>query len=406
MWRSLVLLGLAACSFGGNPVADDVADDTPPIDAPPGTDGDLIDADPADPDAPIDAFVPLDFVDHLPSSVEDLLTGGGVWDASSPVSIDTTTGTVDPNPGDGVIVVADAPQDDPGSPHVMVIQAASVELSNNLTIVGDKPLVIVATTTILISDEVDASATSLVAGPGGFGSELGPGAGVSGDDGTLSADSGGSGGAYGGNGGKGGNADGVVGPSLNINTYGGAEVLTGGSGGGRGSPNPCGLTTPIVGGAGGGALQLSARTSIELTGSIDVGGGGGGRGKDCGGVNGGSGGGGGSGGMLYLQSPVFLGGAILGANGGGGGGGSSDGGATMGGPGTNATAAAGGLGGGGSGDGGGGGGGASGTADGGAGADRSGINDNAGGGGGGTGRIYCKGGSCASFTASPAATPL
>jgi hypothetical protein len=81
------------------------------------------------------------------------------------------------------------------------------------------------------------------------------------------------------------------------------------------------------GGAGGGALQLSARVAVHVSsthaliyGLVNVGGGGGGRG--CGGDTiSGSGAGGGSGGALLVEAPTIDVSGILGASGGGGGGG-------------------------------------------------------------------------------------
>jgi hypothetical protein len=376
-----ILCLLAACSFKGANQGDDV----PMIDAPPNADGP--DAPPSAFDAEIDG-APLDEVAHLNANTEAMLTSTTPWMISASTSIDTTTGDISPSPPGGVIVLDDVAQTGAG-PNVMVIQAGAIMISATVTVVGDKPLILVADN-ITVSAVFDVSAENDIPGPGGFLPGMGPGPGIGagepGDNGNNRSDSGGSGGSHGSRGGDGGNGDSITG-EMSGTVYGTRDVLVGGAGGGEGSPSGCVLD----GGAGGGALQLTAKLVLTITAAINAGGGGGQRGKNCGGGDGGSGGGGGAGGMIYLQSPSMLGGvAALGANGGGGGGGADDDGTPAGGPGLDAPSGLGGGGGTGGGEGGGGGGGASGTADGADGTDRSGTDDNGGGGGGGVGHIYYK----------------
>ena len=93
-----------------------------------------------------------------------------------------------------------------------------------------------------------------------------------------------------------------------------SRTLIGGSGGSSpGRPGAC----TVHGGAGGGALQLSART-LTFTGEIDASGGGGAGGIACG-SNGTGGAGGGAGGVVFLDIAELHGNGVIGANGGAGG---------------------------------------------------------------------------------------
>jgi hypothetical protein len=203
--------------------------------------------------------------------------------------------------------------------------------ANFVRIVGSRPLVIVAATTISIDDLIDANGKSSQPGPGG--SAPGLVSNVAAGDGAAgiangSGDSGGGGGGGREAGGLGGHGqDGAI-----PNSNGGIAVLAaqskllgGGAGGSSTIDDGC-PADPIdrFGGAGGGALQLFAVDSVtvSMNGAINVGGGGGSGGAKCDGGNlYTSGAGGGGGGMIYVQSKTFAlkTGGKLAANGGGGG---------------------------------------------------------------------------------------
>ncbi len=180
---------------------------------------------------------------------------------------------------------------------------------------------------------------------------------------------GGGGGSYGGNGGRGGEGENNVENEKNEVAAGGnggdscdsspgLQPLRAGSGGGTGGDTDGFLVGGWPGGGGGGALQISARDFINLSGSIFANGGDGGENpvfRDNGG-----GGGGGSGGAILLEAPMLMfNGSIEVRGGNGGTGGAGPGGS----------------------------GGAGAEIDGSDGADRQGSDESGGGGGGGGGRV-------------------
>ena len=215
---------------------------------------------------------------------------------------------------------------------VLKVDELRVERDSRLRAGGDLPLIILARGEVLIEGTIDVSARGILAGPGGFeggnrgrldGEGLAPGLG-GGERRAFFDDnhSGGGGGGLCGTGGAGGNAGelpGGAGGGAVSSTW-ELEPLLGGSGGGTGRPNDFPEDEGFAfGGGGGGGVQISARGSIRLRGSI-VAGGGGGRGGDDAGDELGSGGGGGSGGAVLLEAPSveFDGGSIRAAGGGGG----------------------------------------------------------------------------------------
>jgi hypothetical protein len=215
------------------------------------------------------------------------------------------------------------------SPSVAILAVSSWKIDKNVSIRGTRALVVVVAHDVTIDGNVDAAAELDKPGPGGALPASGPGTG--GVPTSTSAEKGGGGGAgYATAGAKGeaggAQAGGQPGPVYGIRP---GDFL-GGSGGADGAgtcPNGDGH-----GGAGGGALQISAGGIIAVRGPASVNaGGGGGRG----GCIGTSGGGGGSGGMIFFEA---LGGisvvGTLAANGGGGGGGGGDMAAPSSGPGT------------------------------------------------------------------------
>lgn len=285
---------------------------------------------------------------------------------------------------------------------VFIMQSLTVDASVVISVVGARPLVIVALDGSTIGGTIDlrGPCTTNVPGPGGFSggaasaSPVGAGAG---EGGGANIGRGGGGGGHGSTGGTAGNGAAGMAPQGGV-AFGDATITTlvGGGGGGGGGDAAVGG----VGGGGGGAIQIVANGPIviEQTAVINAGG--------CGGKvapGNGSGGGGGAGGTILLEGTSVVIGGILAVNGGGGSAGDDQGN-----PGTNALAsrqaAAGGTGAQGNGGAGG-----AGTSLGGGAATTAG--NNAGGGGGAVGRIRVntRTGSAtteAGFVMSPAFTDL
>ena len=231
------------------------------------------------------------------------------------------TGTFGPSTPPPMTYVTKTLHQRNGGPDVLVLytSAFTLEAGATLDVTGDKSLVIASDSTITIDGALDASSQT----GGSAGPSKGPGAsyagcttvGGSGGDGNGGGDGGGGGGgALGAGGGPGGDVNGAPGGSA------GAFMpvpgfIRAGCAGGKGGK------TGGKGGEGGGAIELAARGSIVVTGSINAGGGGGGKGQNPSG-----GGGGGSGGVISFDSPsvMLAPGAIIAANGGGGGGGLND----------------------------------------------------------------------------------
>jgi hypothetical protein len=183
----------------------------------------------------------------------------------------------------------------------------------SLRVVGQYPLLVLSSSTIDVAGTIDVSSQRA--------SGRGAGANLSGcqppGDGVGIADAGGGGGGgysvSGGDGGEGnaGNNNG----GQNAGSIGRPKfVVRGGCPGGTGGTG----AGAAAGGDGGGAIQLTAKATITISGTIHVGGMGG-----QGAVNAGTGGGGGggSGGFIGLDAPRVTAGAtsVLAANGGGGG---------------------------------------------------------------------------------------
>ncbi|HVV88365.1 MAG TPA: hypothetical protein VHE35_35225, partial [Kofleriaceae bacterium] len=151
--------------------------------------------------------------------------------------------------------------------------------------------------------------------------------GGNGDAGSTTDEHGGGGGGFGTAGGDGGGGDGI-GPDSEGGTVGGTdtlEPLRGGSGGGTaGYRANAGDDNRTAGGGGGGALQLTAKLSIDVSGVLDVSGEGGAGTAQAStyqppGTDGGGGGGAGGGILLEAPSVTLTSAAIVVANGGGGG---------------------------------------------------------------------------------------
>ncbi|MGC4091254.1 MAG: hypothetical protein QM756_25930 [Polyangiaceae bacterium] len=220
--------------------------------------------------------------------------------------IDTDDGTIDclrtsPSP----FVYQAVEQDEGGRLGVFAARSFNIEQSAQVRVMGSLPLVLVALTQIDVLGGLDATAKNTMANGGGFTQTAsGKGGGPGGGTLLLNYDAAG-GGAFCGKGGDGGVAA-VTDPASRGGTpFGTPELvpLFGGASGGGG-------VNEVIGGAGGGAIELVAGTSIRvgITGVINVGGGGGR-------ANGGAAG---SGGAILLEAPQVTVNGTLSANGGGG----------------------------------------------------------------------------------------
>jgi hypothetical protein len=197
-----------------------------------------------------------------------------------------------------------------------VIAAGDITVaSGTLNVIGPKPLVLIAATTIMVTGTIDVA--SHRGGNQGAASDLsgcnaGTGPGNNG---------GGAGGSFAAVGGDGGGANkGSAGGTI-------AATLRGGCPG-QSAPNS-------PGGHGGGAVYLIANGSITVTGGINASGASAVGGNGTTGGSGNGAGGGGSGGLIVFDSPTVTGtGSQIFANGGAGGEGASSGGGTNGNPGT------------------------------------------------------------------------
>jgi hypothetical protein len=319
----LALLFVGGCGFelsAASGVAGD-ASDAPLIDAP------LTDVDAAidaSIDAPaIDAPTALDIA-HVSAADEATLISTVDYTLGGVVTIDTATGTITPAPPTGVIVRP--VMQEGGGLALLVISGRRIHVATgaNVQITGTRGVVFAAQADIVVTGTLDASADLASPGPGGYPPSNGPGAGPD-AIGSQGFETGGAGASFATRGGAGGNATGqpatAPAPTAEYGTP-TLSSLEGGSGGGNGRVTA--ITTPCgSGGAGGGAIQLSA-SSITVSGLVRASGGGGEGGRRCtvsGTSDASSGSGGGSGGSIYLQASTVSGAGWLVANGGGGGGG-------------------------------------------------------------------------------------
>ena len=306
-------------------------DDPIPLPTDSGIPDDAVDASdgrPATDGTPI-----TDDIAHV--GADDEYAGLGPLVVDSDWVLDTTALSSTPGLPPGVTLVTAA--QDAGGPDLAIlhVDTLAIEAGKTLRAIGDRPLVVIANS-ITIDGALDVGA--IREQPGAGGSRMGPGAGGNGSR-VIQADSGGGGGAFGGAGGRGGSATCVFdcapdaiasGGQLGIAYDSGLGKLLGGSGGGvaqaPATPTACAAG---IAGAGGGAVQLYARTAITIsaTGTIDAGGGGGRGGVACTSpANFLAGNGGGSGGAIFLQSATVTNSGTIAANGGAGGSGGGNGG--------------------------------------------------------------------------------
>lgn len=210
-----------------------------------------------------------------------------------------------------------------GQPDACVIAGSLVQIPT-LTVTGNRPLVLISTSTLEITGTLDVAGHRL-----GLGNKFGPGANtspcVAGTPGVGSVDggSGGAGGSFmsiGGDGGDGiANNNGVASDAEQTTPTrlrAGCHGTPGGFGHGTAGAGPAGF--------GGGGVYIYAATQITLAEGAIINASGGAGGEP---TREGGGGGGGSGGMIVLAAPTIVGqgaGAFIIANGGGGGGGADD----------------------------------------------------------------------------------
>jgi hypothetical protein len=242
---------------------------------------------------------------------------GRVCLASTPTGGRALTGTLDTS----VDAICDEIIPINGT-NTCVLAGTSVDLAVTSLVrgVGSKPLVIVATGSILIAGTLDAGSQRGQRSGAGAQDATCPGLGLArNDDG---GGGGGAGGSYFGAGGDGGVGDlnsnglpaGVAPGGVHALAFPPTDLRPGCRGGNGGSGGNGGNSGGGSGGRGGGAIYLIAGTEIRISGRLVAYGAGGGGG----GVQGG-GGGGGSGGLIGLDAPSVIVSGSLAANGGGGG---------------------------------------------------------------------------------------
>jgi hypothetical protein len=283
-----------------------------------------------------------------------------------------------------------------GADNYCVLVGTTITVDATLRATGPKPLVLIASDSITVTQLIDVGSHRSI--PEFIGAGADPMTCMSGTPAGTSG--GGAGGSFTGKGGNGGAAPGggpggqAVNGAISITELRGGCPGQAGNGGGGGA-----------GGHGGGAVYLIAGNRIDITGpGINAAGEGGNPGLPSGGVSSGAGGGG-SGGMIGFDAPTIMCTSLLLANGGGGGEGSGV--TTIGVPGddpSTTAAAAGGTGG--TNNGGDGGDGSTGPAAGpGGNASNGGAGGGGGGGGGGAGLIKAPATANLGTNVSPAATP-
>ncbi|MBX7195541.1 MAG: hypothetical protein K1X94_26025 [Sandaracinaceae bacterium] len=235
------------------------------------------------------------------------MRGGPDVSIAAPVTIDTTSCTAT-----GVIAATAFRVVDGYC--VLSVASFRIEAGQQTEVVGSRPLIVLSTGDVSIVGNLAAvGRNTTVAGPG----ESPMGAGADGEP-TGANDGGGGGGSFCGAGGAGGDggAAGAAGTAVAASLL---SPLRGGSPGGRGS----GATDLRgAGGRGGGAIQISSRGALTITGILYAtgGAGGGGRRDQIRRTAAGAGGAGSGGGILLEAATIaFVGSAHLDVRGGGGG---------------------------------------------------------------------------------------
>lgn len=252
--------------------------------------------------------------------------------AQSPYHVDTGEGMLRDKSG-AVLAVAGTlvAQSDDSPLFALFVESFTVEDGAVLDAIGLHPLLIASATTMAILGDIDASSEhgSIELGAGADRTSCGSAAPGEIADAMGGSGGGGGGGNHGGggDGGNGGGNDdtGPGGGGRAASTMGEPALVRGGCRGansgaaGTAASAPASPSTVARGGAGGGAVHLAARESIDvpLTGRIFAGGAGG-AGAELGSACGG--GGGGSGGYVGFEADAVIVRGIVAANGGAGGG--------------------------------------------------------------------------------------
>jgi len=319
---------------GGVTIVDDAGADTSVQPPPPGDRDATVVPMPGEPDA---AVVPPGPGGYDPANADS-----DIWDESAEsLEIVATELTFDTTECRASSARSEVREQDSGGDEVfcaIYVRDLTIREDGVLRVSGDLPFAIFASGDVEIAGVLDLSGVGIQPGAGGalggpWGDAVrgsGPGGGGGGEHEGNYDDGGGGGASFcgrGGPGGAGGTAAGGM-PGA-VQTPDALEPLRAGSGGGRGRGRIREVRGDTVGnagrgGAGGGALQISALGNIRISGRVLAGGGGGEEGAaNFGAENWGSGGGGGSGGAVLLQAPSI---SLLAGSvnvGGGGGGGSS-----------------------------------------------------------------------------------
>lgn len=198
-------------------------------------------------------------------------------------------------------------------PDLCVIEGATIIVNEHVQVTGDRPLVLVAASTVEITATLDAS--SKLGERKGAGSQGGC-ASAGGANGLAGA-GGGAGGTFGFPGGPGGAGQAGTTTPAGGGAPSAVVPLTGVFGGCAGGNGGVATAAAALGGPGGGAVYVIAGERIEVAGIVNASGSGGAGGA----VGGGGGGGGGAGGFVALDAPSIVMDGMVFARGGGGGGG-------------------------------------------------------------------------------------
>jgi hypothetical protein len=247
--------------------------------------------------------------------------GAGAWEvclAARPTGVTTLNGPIDTDRDSRCATAAMAGWTTTGQPGACFLLGDTVVVAGPTRVTGDKPLVVVAHTSISIEALLDAASHRADRGPPRSAAAC-PASSQAAERSTEGA-SGGAGGSFvtlAGDGGQGGDDESNVGLAAPAELAAPARLrggCAGQTGGAKGPPDAG------RGGGGGGAVYLLAGIEIRIAAAINASGAGGEAGKRR---SGGSGGG--SGGMIVLAAPSILLSGNLVANGGSGSAGGTDG---------------------------------------------------------------------------------
>jgi hypothetical protein len=314
---ALATLLVASCSFdGGGLSVDDGRNDVP-------------DADPAAPDAstlPDGPTVCVAWDATLVTPCDPALPGPEALAVTGQNTLNTENGMLTPAQGSARLLPSIL-RTQASAPMLRIVNLSSLDIPSgaSVRVTGVHALLLVVHGSARIGGVLSVSSAggpAPVQGPGATDAACG-GAGLGKNgmaSGSLSPGGGAGGGAYGRDGGDGSDGQGPgagnKGAKGSTNGVAMLEPLRGGCRGGRGGDTSLAGDQGGAPGRGGGAVALTVRETLTLTGIIEANGSGG-----RGGLQGGGGaGGGGSGGAIFLEAGTLaMAGGSLCANGGGGG---------------------------------------------------------------------------------------